>query len=468
VWVLIGSIATYVATFGTLTWQQHANFGTFGFDMGIYDQGIWLASRFEDPFVTVRGLNIFANHVDPIWVLFVPFYWLGAGPIFLSLVQATWMAAGAVPVYLLGRERLRNPWLGVALAAAYLLHPSLQWITKFHFHPEAFAVTPLLFAWWFAIHERWRWFTVMVVMALASKESVAMAVFTLGLVVAWKFHRRVGLVTSAAALGWFLVATRVIIPAATGGDGPFYSELYGQWGDNPLDIAQGILTNPSEVFDTVTHGDRLDYYRMMLAPVAFLPLLALPALAIGVPQVLVNVLSSHTLTHSIQYQYSTVVLAAMFIALPEAVGRRNVRMGGRRFLVGLVVATSLAANVAWSPSPIGVDFRSGIWSREPRARHIAINEALDQLPDHASVSATYYVVPHVTHRELVYEFPNPFRAANWGLRGKDLDPPEDVEYLLVDTTTLGEGREVFEQLIAEDYTVELSRDAIVLARRRPG
>jgi hypothetical protein len=143
-------------------------------------------------------------------------------------------------------------------------------------------------------------------------------------------------------------------------------------------------------------------------------------------------------------------------------------MGGRRFLVGLVVATSLAANVAWSPSPIGVDFRTGIWSREPRPRHAALNEALQQLPDHASVSATYYVVPHVTHRKVVYEFPNPFRAANWGVKGDDLDPPENVEYLLVDTTTLGESRDVFEELIAEDYTVELSGDEIVLARRRPG
>ena len=50
-------IATYIGVFGRLTWAQHENFGTFGYDMGLYDQGIWLLSRFQDPFVTIRGLH---------------------------------------------------------------------------------------------------------------------------------------------------------------------------------------------------------------------------------------------------------------------------------------------------------------------------------------------------------------------------------------------------------------------------
>ena len=70
--VLVGMIAAYVAVFGTLTWQQQSNFGTFGFDMGIYDQGIWLVSRGRTPFVTVRGLNYFGHHVNLITLLLVP------------------------------------------------------------------------------------------------------------------------------------------------------------------------------------------------------------------------------------------------------------------------------------------------------------------------------------------------------------------------------------------------------------
>ena len=80
-------VATYIGVFGRLTWAQHENFGTFGYDMGLYDQGIWLLSRFKDPFVTIRGLHFFEHHVNLITVLFVPAYWLGAGPHFLYLVE---------------------------------------------------------------------------------------------------------------------------------------------------------------------------------------------------------------------------------------------------------------------------------------------------------------------------------------------------------------------------------------------
>src|SRR5437773_8159112 len=97
--VLVGMIAAYVAVFGSLTWAQQSNFGTFGFDMGIYDQGIWLVSRFKNPFDTVRGLNYFAHHVNIITLAFVPFYWLGAGPHFLYAVETLAMALGAVPIW---------------------------------------------------------------------------------------------------------------------------------------------------------------------------------------------------------------------------------------------------------------------------------------------------------------------------------------------------------------------------------
>ena len=75
-------IGLYVYVFGRLTWAQQSNYATFGFDMGVFDQEIWLFSRFKEPFITLRGLNGWANHVNPNVYLLVPFYWLGAGPHF--------------------------------------------------------------------------------------------------------------------------------------------------------------------------------------------------------------------------------------------------------------------------------------------------------------------------------------------------------------------------------------------------
>src|SRR5688572_29120536 len=185
-------VGLYVAVFGTLTWHQQANYGTFGFDMGIYDQGVWLLANGETPFITVRGLHLFGHHVNPILFLLVPVYWLGGGAGHLYIVETIALAVGAIPVYLLARRAAQGrEWVGCAAALAYLLHPTIEWINWWHFHPDALAVSPLLWAWWFAAAGRWRWFTACIALALAAKEDVGLAVAMMGVVLAitaWRGH----------------------------------------------------------------------------------------------------------------------------------------------------------------------------------------------------------------------------------------------------------------------------------------
>jgi uncharacterized membrane protein len=465
--VLVGLlVGVYVAVFGSLTWAQQANFGTFGYDMGLYDQGIWLLSRFEDPFLTIRGLGYFEHHVNLVTVAFVPAYWLGAGPPFLYLVETIWLALGAVPLYLLARDRLRSGWLAAAVAGCYLLYPSLQWINWWHFHPDALAITPLLFAWWLAGRRRWGWYAVAVAVALSCKEDVALAVLALGLVLAVRGERRAGLWTAAAGAGWFLLATRVVIPAAGGGGGPFYQELFPGFGDSLGEIAWNMVVHPSRLLELATRPDRLTYYWKVLAPVAFLPLAAPLVLAVGLPQTVVNVTSGHALTHDFRYHYTAIVLAALFLATVEAIGWAGRNQLVRRGLVALLVVTSVAANVAWSPSPLGRDYDSGIWARaEPR--HATVRAALATVPADAGVSAIYNLVPHLSHRVYAYEFPNPWRVTNWGARGENPPDPDTVDYLVVDERLLGDQRPLYERLTGPQggYTKVFAADGIVVARR---
>ena len=82
-------------------------------------------------------------------------------------------------------------------------------------------------------------------------------------------------------------------------------------------------------------------------------------------------------------------------------------------MVALVFAAALASNVAWSPSPISVKFHSGIWAG-PQPKDPYVNEAIALVPKNASVSATYDIDSHMTHRVLIYEYPNPWVVAYWG------------------------------------------------------
>ncbi len=463
--VLLGMIAVYVGVFGSLTWSQQSNFGTFGFDMGIYDQGIWLLSRFRiNPFDTVRGLPFFAHHVNIITLLFVPAYWLGAGPHFLYLVETLAMAAGAVPLWLLARDRLRDGWLALCPAGAYLLFPSLEWINWWHFHPDALIITPLIWAYWLADQRRWRWFAVAVGLALLCKEDAALAVFMLGLVIAWKQRRPWALVTAGAGAAWWFFATKVIIPVANGGGQVFYENLFPGFGTSIFSVIATIIRHPSRFTHLAFQKERITYYTQLLAPVALLPIGALPVLAIAGPQVLVNVISAHGYTHDIQYHYSSIVIAGIFLATVEALGLPRRTPSARRFLCGVLMATSLAGNVAWSPSPISVKYRTGIWAR-PQATNVAKNAAVAAVPRGAATSATYYFVPHLTHRTLIYEWPNPWIVTNWGVNGERPPDPTKVQWLVLDKSVNGSAEPLYDKLVSYQFQVVFEAGSIVVAHR---
>jgi uncharacterized membrane protein len=461
---LAAMITIWSATFIALGWLRQARFATFSFDLGIYDQGVWLLSRFKDPFVTVRGLELFGHHVNAILLGFVPFYWLGAGPKFLLAAQVLVQASGAVAVYLLARDRLDDRWLAVALAGVLLLNPTYQWLTWEFFHPDALAIAPLLFAYWAARTERWRWFALFALVALACKEDVALALAVMGILIVWQGRRRIGGIVFIGSLAWYAMATRVVIPLSNG-IGPFYDAFFGDLGKNPAEVAGHVLTHPGEALDLATRSDRVSYYRMTFSPVAFLPLFALPVLLIGGPMLAVNILSSFPYTREIRYHYSSLVLVGVILGTVEAIAFVGRRRGICRFLVALVVATSVAATVAWGPSPIGTEYHSGIWPLQSD-RQTAKETAVSMVPDGSPISAIYNLLPHLAHREVIYDFPVPWRNVNWGVRGEHFPNPAGVRWIVVDLREISrDDRALLDSLTRHQFKIRFLRDDIFVAER---
>jgi uncharacterized membrane protein len=234
--LLGGMIALFVGTFVWLTWLTHARFGSFGFDLGIFDQGVWLLSRFQDPFVTIRGLPLFGDHASYILVLVAPLYWLWPDPRLLLLLQAVGLAIPAVSLYLIGTRRLHSPLAGLAVAAAYLAFPALQWAAVWSFHPETLAAGFLGLAALAADRQRWRQMAVWLLLALMCKEDVGLVVAGFGALLWTTGYPSVGRRTLAAGLGWFLLTALVLIPLANGRPGPHLELNFGITGSGPLAI----------------------------------------------------------------------------------------------------------------------------------------------------------------------------------------------------------------------------------------
>jgi uncharacterized membrane protein len=466
--LLGGMIVLFVGTFVWLAWLTHARFGTFGFDLGIFDQGVWLLSRFQDPFVTIRGLPLFGDHASYILLLVAPLYWIWADPRLLLLLQVVFLAIPAISVYLIGTRRLSSTLAGLAMAAAYLAFPALQWAAIWHFHPETLAAGFLGLAALAADRQRWWQMAVWVALALLCKEDVGLVVAGFGALLWTTGHATVGRRTLAAGLGWFLLTALLLIPLTNGRPSPHLELNYGITGSGPSVVVDAVPTLAENVWRNVTTGKGDTYLLLIFAPFLGLPLLAPRWLLPVAPPVLLNLAATHGYQQEIRYQY--LATAAPFLALAAIAGLRAV---ARRRVVLVSLLVTLVAVAGY------VDHRAGPapWSKEfPRPAEDgpvseARREALNLIDPAAPVSAQYNLVPHLAHRPHIYEFPNPFTPANWGFPGDQHQPGEieRLRYVVVERPLLGEADgALFDQLRAQPHwRTLLDRHGIVVLERRP-
>jgi uncharacterized membrane protein len=468
--VLAAMILTYVAVFGWLTWLQQANFGTFDYDMGVFDQEIWLAAHHLNPFITIRGTNMWANHVNPNIYFLVPFYWLGAGPHFLYIVETLAFAVSAIALWLIARDRLGSPWLALGIPFAWLLYPAVEWMNWWHFHPDYLGIPAFLFAYWFASRQRWGWYSVCVFLVLACKEDAAFPVIALGLLLAFRHERKAGFITVAAALSWFLISIEVIMPDANGGLAPFYLYRFSTLGNSIGQIIWNLFRHPTRVWDLAVQGDRYRYYSQLFLPVLGLALLAPATLFLAVPTLLENVTNNQGYGHDIKFQYTSFVAAGIFIAVIE--GIRNIRPDRIRPVVGCLCLVAVIANVTWSPSPLDhKQYRGGNWTFDASPQVEALAEMVKMVPATAGVAASYSVVPHLSHRDQIYTFPNPWIQSYYFGTTATLHPSV-IQYLVINTTLNSPTTALLlHSLTARGgpFRIIMQRDQAVLAKRvRPG
>lgn len=444
-------IVVYISYFTWLTVRIHNSFGTFGFDMGIFEQGVWLLSRGKEPFVTILGLNLFGDHTSFILLFVVPLYWLSDATWMLFVLQSFALGIAAWPAFLIGRHKLRSEWLALGVAAAYLAHPAIAHTNLENFHPDSFEVPFVFGAVFFAIRGRWKTYAACVALLLLVKEDVPLLVFMLGIYVAVRYNRRIGILTSVISVAWFLTILFVIFPALNDVGTLDAWRLPGGGAGGAGGFFQGALTRPWELIGVALGPEKPWYLWQMFAPLALLSLLAPGMLLVAAGPLLLNLLSTFWYQYQIEYHYGTLIVPILVTAAVFGIARFSHEV--RRALVAALVTAALIGGYMWGPA-FGRHRRAAPDPNAPNA--VALREALEVIPDDAVVSAVYYAVPHLTHREQIYEFPVPWRAANWGdfsQEGERLPFAEEVEYVLVPVEMGGDLEDIVRSLPAEGFTV---------------
>jgi uncharacterized membrane protein len=384
-----------------------------GYDLAIFDQAVWHLSRFEWPETTlvvddaairIPLDSVWGDHFHPVLLLLAPLYWIWPDPRALLVAQAVLVAASIVPVFLLAWLRLgRLP--AYLVAVAYASYWALHTGVGFAFHEVAFAPVLIATAIYLAAIGRYWWAVAVAAALLLVKEDLAVFVVAFGVYLLVLRRWREGGAAVAGGLVWFIVATKLLIPAFAGGDRGFRHFKYAQFGDGWTDAIGTILRDPTLVLVVATEPpEKAQLVLFLLAPFLFLAFYS-PIGLLALPLIAERVLSSKSAFWSPHLHYSLTV--APVIAAASAEGARNVLRAigfDRRFHVAatVVAAAMVVASVGIAKNyPLRRLANSSLYRVDASERGAA--EAVARVPGHeGSVATQPELVARLSRRSDVY------------------------------------------------------------------
>jgi uncharacterized membrane protein len=457
-----------------LTWHSHA------FDLGLYDQKIWLASTRDSAWAALEqtwrgGVKVAPCgaarywgicHFQPLYVVYAAAYRVWASPLLLLASQALLVVAGLVPCYLLARARLGSAGAGALVGALYLLYPAVQFNGLVDFRPDHIAIPCLLGAYALADRGRIAASVALAAVPALAKETLMLPLAFFGLYLAIRHRRRmVGGALFAVGLAAFVVVTFEVLAGPGRSEGAF---LVGRYFSSGLaSLAPALLAR------------KIVYVLMLFGPLAFLPLVDPVGLLPALPALGIALLSSDPTHMSIQSQYTASVVAPAFAALGCAVARLQAwtRRSPSR-LLGALLVLALAFSVAQGATPASINFWSASWGRQWHwrqyvpDRQAALDEAARLVPadpDVVVVTQNDVNAARLAHRHYFFPFPNALERADYVLLDTGRRP---FVYWVVPRDPAPYEALVARLRASADYRLAYERDGVLLfartAARRPG
>jgi uncharacterized membrane protein len=264
-------------------------------------------------------------------------------------------------------------------------------------------------------------------------------------------QRLAGLLLSFFSVGYLWLATRVIMPWFRSGVEVHYASYFARFGKTPEEILQTWLMRPGLVFDALLTTETGLYAIALLAPLAWLPLLAPGRLAVGLPLFCILCLNELEGSRSPQHQFHAPLVAIIFWSLAASLSPATgmgravaLRCGWSdgdataricTMAQHLVWTSALTTGIFFSLSPLGLPFwdsgSSWYWQRLYGSSHRAAMFAriAEMIPPTAHVASTDFVHPRYTHFARSYDYSDYRRTVSGD--GKRI--PDDTGYVVIDT-----------------------------------
>lgn len=396
----IGTLAACLLTHALCVFLRYFSFQT-AMDLAIYANACRGAL-----YSTMKGdVWLFADHFEPLLLLFTPLCRTFSPSLSLLAVQTLGWGIGTWGIYLLALRQQFRPSLAWLCAMLYLNFSGNVTIAYYDFHLLSLTLGLVPWLWWAIATEHWGWVVALGVTYLGLKESAALSIVGLGAFL-WltsltgrahasqdRRHGRRATGIAFIALGTltFVLIMKVVYPAFRDGEGTMYfAKYYGHLGRDLPEFLHTALTRPLYFLSHLLTPTKLFYLALLFLPFLFFalrkPIYLLPVL----PAILVNVLSNNHNLYSLGYHYEAEIFPALFamavIALNDARARAL-------WLAVLLVAFT-------SKSALGV----ARWNVPTPAQRNLEKLLAEHVPYDRAIAAPQRIAAHLTDRPKLYMF----------------------------------------------------------------
>lgn len=437
-------------------------------DLGRMDQAIWntlhgklLVGTFE-----FGNASRLIAHSEFIYLLIAPLYLIYSDPKTILVLQTFFITLGALPIFWIGYEKTKSYFFGLCFSCAYLLYPPIQYGNLNDFHPDMLATSFLFFAFYYAMRKsRIKYFSFLI-LAIMCKEYISLIAVMMGIYI-FRKDKKIAIFSFFAGVCWFLI-TYKIMPILFSRKENMLIEFYSHVGNSSNEILKNIILHPIKLFLEFTTIDRIINSIALLLPLGFLSFFNLPILLIAFPVFIGLVLSpffSYANHHNgtlIPFMFISAIYGASYLINRLKYGAKLSTYGVSVF----VLSASLFSTISYGASPIAWRFWSKPsyhhWDNLHQFRITKHDKIADKfikmIPSEASVSASNHLGSHLSHREIIYQFPHPKRF-------------KKIDYILVDILEYfppswiprQEDNKILKDLILNDgFGIKYTEDGILL------
>jgi len=385
-------------------------FSSSTYDMGIFSQMFYHMKAHGTPITTLErstALSHFDVHMSPIYYLMLPFYCLFPSAATLQVLQAVILASAVIPLWKLAKLHGLSPLVRTLLCAALLIYPAYAGGTSYDLHENCF-LTPLLLWTFYAVEKQSiPMCAVFSLLTLSVKEDAAVyiAVIAIWLLVKTMVHKDgkkplyIGLSMLLVSVAWFLTTTWYLQNVGDGVMNDRYANYYANADGGLMSVIKTALVHPMKVLFESFAPEKIAFILQTMLPLLFLPLFTrhYERFLLLIPYFLVNLMSDYSYQHDILFQYTYGPLAFLFYL--TAVNLSEMKKLCPYALAAAVVLGMIGFGQTVYPK----GNKTVKIYQENEAFYERISDALEQVPEGASVTATAFYTPHLGNREILYD-----------------------------------------------------------------